>query len=282
MPQGPQLIRLAHSPDPDDAFMFYALARGKLDTGQLHFEHFLRDIQTLNEWARHGKMELTAISFAAYPHVKQRYALLNCGASVGEGYGPMVVAREPMKINELRGRQIAVPGRMTTAYLTLNLLLGADAYQPVVVPFDQILARVAGGQVDAGLVIHEGQLTYEKLSLQRVVDLGQWWHQQTGLVLPLGGNAIRRDLGPKVIGQVAALLEASVRYALSHRGEAVEYALAFGRDLDRRLAERFVGMYVNEWTVDLGELGRRAVGELLARAHAAGLVPDPQPIDFIV
>jgi 1,4-dihydroxy-6-naphthoate synthase len=282
VPDSRQLIRIAHSPDPDDAFMFYALAREKLDVGPFRFEHVLRDIQTLNEWAQRGEMELTAISFHAYPYLKDRYALMNCGASLGDRYGPMVVAREPMSIDALPGRRIAVPGKLTTAYLVLNLLLGLDAYEPVTTPFDQILGHVASGQVDAGLIIHEGQLTYGRESLHCVVDLGQWWHEQTQLPLPLGANAIRRDLGPAVIGKVSRLLGESIRYALDHRAEAVEYALGFGRGLDRQLADRFVGMYVNERTLDLGEVGRRAVAELLGRAHKNGLVPDFKPLDFVM
>jgi 1,4-dihydroxy-6-naphthoate synthase len=275
------LIRLAHSPDPDDAFMFYGLARGGVDPGPYTFEHILEDIQTLNERAMRGVYEMTAISIHAYPHVAERYALTACGSSMGDNYGPMVVTREPATIEQLRGCTIAVPGLMTTAYLALQLLLGKGAFDPRVVMFDQIPAEVAAGNVDAGLLIHEGQLTYAAEGLQLVVDLGQWWMERTGLPLPLGGNVVRRDLGERVYREVTHIMKASIRYGLDHRDEAVKYALQFGRGLDEGLADRFVGMYVNEWTLDYGQRGREAVQRILSEGAAAGLVPAVGAIDFV-
>jgi len=273
-------LRLAHSPDPDDAFMFYGLACGAVDSGPYMFEHVREDIQTLNERARRGEYEVTALSIHAYPYVRDRYALLSCGASMGDNYGPLVVAREPIGTEELTGRTIAIPGRLTTAFLTLQLALGRDSFTPQVVMFDQIPHAVAEGRVDAGLLIHEGQLTYADQKLHRVIDLGVWWLERTGLPLPLGGNAVRRDLGPEVAGDVARLIRSSVRYGLEHRQAAVAYALQFGRGLDVPLADRFIGMYVNEWTLDYGPRGREAVRRLLAEAHRAELIPEPGPIDF--
>jgi 1,4-dihydroxy-6-naphthoate synthase len=274
-------VRLAHSPDPDDAFMFYGLACGAVDPGPYRFEHVLEDIQTLNERAQRGEYEVTALSIHAYPYVHDKYALTSCGSSMGDNYGPMVVVRNPLTIEQLRGRMIAIPGLMTTAYLTLQLLLGKDAFVPKVVMFDQIPDEVAAGRVDAGLLIHEGQLTYPKFGLHLVVDLGVWWQQHTGLPLPLGGNAIRRDLGPEHCRAIARLIRASIEYGLSHRAEAVKYALQFGRGLDGQLADRFVGMYVNEWTLDYGDRGRDAVRRLLADGAAAGLVPAVGELDFV-
>ncbi len=274
-------IRLAHSPDPDDAFMFYPLAKGLIDPGPFEFEHVLRDIQTLNEWAREGRMEVTAISIHAYPYVKDKYRLLNSGSSMGDGYGPVIVAREPMMLDDLRGKTIAVPGEMTTAFLTLNLCLGRGEFAHRVVMFDEIPKAVASGEVDAGLLIHEGQLTYSRLALHNVIDLGVWWQQETDLPLPLGGNTVRRDLGDDVCRQLSAVLRASIQGALEHRQEAVAYALRFGRGLDNALADQFIGMYVNAWTLDYGEKGRQAVRELLGRGHRAGLCPDPGEMDFV-
>jgi len=274
-------IRLAHSPDPDDAFMFYGLARGFVDAGPYRFEHILEDIQTLNERALRGEYEMTAISIHAYPHVADKYRLTVCGASMGENYGPMVVTREPIEVEQLRGRTIAVPGLMTTAYLALQLLLGKDAFEPRVVMFDQIPDEVAAGKVDAGLLIHEGQLTYAAQGLHLVVDLGRWWMQRTGLPLPLGGNVVRRDLGDAVGRDVTRIMQASIRYGLEHRDEAVTYALQFGRGLNPGLADRFVGMYVNQWTLDYGERGREAVRRLLSEGAAAGLVPPVGAFDFV-
>ncbi len=276
-----QEILLGHSPDPDDAFMFYALAHDKIPTGPWRFRHILQDIQTLNERATRGELHITAISLHAYPYVRDRYALLSCGASMGDQYGPLVVAREPMTVGDLAGKTIAVPGEMTSAFLTLNLLLGKGTFNHRVVMFDQILGQVADGQVDAGLIIHEGQLTYGRQKLHNVVDLGVWWHEQTQLPLPLGGNVIRRDLGDAAMHEIAGILRAAIEYALAHRPEAVAYALQYGRDLDRDLADKFIGMYVNERTLDYGDDGRRAVRELLRRGHEAGLVPNVGDIEFI-
>jgi 1,4-dihydroxy-6-naphthoate synthase len=274
-------IRLGHSPDPDDAFMFYPLAKGLIDTGPFTFEHILRDIQTLNEWAMEGRIEVSAISIHAYPHASSRYRLMNCGASMGDGYGPLVVARKPLDIEDLRGKTIAVPGEMTTAFLALNLCLGPATFDHHVAMFDQIPALVAEGQADAGLLIHEGQLTYGQLDLHCIVDLGVWWQAETGLPLPLGGNVVRRDLGEEACLQISRILKRSIRVALERREEAVKYALQFGRDLSTDLTDQFVGMYVNEWTLDYGPRGRKAVVELLTRGHQAGLCPDPGNIDFV-
>jgi 1,4-dihydroxy-6-naphthoate synthase len=274
-------IRLAHSPDPDDAFMFYGLSSGGVDPGAYRFEHILADIQTLNERALRGEYEVTAVSLHAYPHVCDKYALTSCGCSMGDNYGPMVVSREPLSVDQLRGKTIAVPGQMTTAYLVLQLLLGRDAFTPKVVMFDQIPDEVVQGRVEAGLLIHEGQLTYAKHGLHLVVDLGVWWQERTGLPLPLGGNAIRRDLGPAPCREIVGLIKRSIRYSLEHREAAVRYALQFGRGLDLGLADRFVGMYVNEWTLDYGPRGREAVRRLLGDAAIAGLVPDAGEVDFV-
>jgi 1,4-dihydroxy-6-naphthoate synthase len=285
MNDSPCLIRVGHSPDPDDAFMFYALAKNRIATGRYRFEHELVDIETLNRRAFSGELELTAVSLHAYAYLTDRYVLCTCGASMGDRYGPMVVTRGPGSLDSLRQASIAVPGTLTTAYLALRLCLGTE-FSHVVVPFDKILDAVAAGHylgqsVDAGLVIHEGQLTYTESGLHLVVDLGDWWFHQTSLPLPLGANAIRKDLGPQVIRDVHRLLLESIRYGLEHRQEALDYALAFGRDLDRAKADRFVGMYVNEWTLDFGPRGRRAVAELLARGHAAGVVPTLVEPEFV-
>jgi 1,4-dihydroxy-6-naphthoate synthase len=285
-------LRLGHSPDPDDAFMFYGLARGKLDTGPYRFEHVLQDIQTLNQRAMNGELEITAISIHAYPYLADKYALTSCGSSMGDKYGPMVVARETMSLEQLRGKTIAIPGKLTTAFLALQLCLGKGTearrhegtkgeFEFVVVPFDQIPAFVRDGKADAGLLIHEGQLTYEKLGLHLVVELGQWWHERTNLPLPLGGNCIRKDLGAKVMQEVTDILKRSIEYSLEHRAKAVEYALQFGRDLDRSLADKFVGMYVNKWTLDYGPIGRGAIQRLLKEGADAGLVPAIKGIEFV-
>ncbi|MEN6450686.1 MAG: MqnA/MqnD/SBP family protein [Thermoguttaceae bacterium] len=270
-------IRVGHSPDADDAFMFYALAKGKIDTGRYRFEHELVDIETLNRRAEKADLELTALSVHAYAYLSDRYVLCSCGASMGDGYGPMVVARRTISLSELAGKTVAVPGLRTTAFLALQLCLGAD-FRHVVVPFDKILDVVVAGQyegspVDAGLVIHEGQLTYGSQQLELVVDTGRWWLDKTGLPLPLGVNAIRKDLGPEAIRDVHALLRASVEYGLEHRQDALTYALSFGRGLDRSKADQFVGMYVNDWTLDLGPRGRQSVARLLAEGHSAGVIP---------
>ncbi len=276
-----QLIRLGHSPDPDDAFMFYALAAGAIPTDGFRFEHLLRDIQTLNEWAAAGELEVTAISVHAYAYVADKYRLLPHGASMGERYGPIVVAREPMAPQDLRGVVIAVPGLMTSAFLELQLAIGRIA-DPLVVPFDEILETVASGRADAGLVIHEGQLTYPAMGLELVIDLGEWWHELTGgLPLPLGANAVRRDLGEDVMRRLSVLLRESIRFGLDHRQDALEYAGKYGRGLNDDLTDRFVGMYVNDRTLDYGDDGRAAVAELLRRAAEAGLIPAAVPVDFI-
>ncbi len=278
-------IRVGHSPDPDDAFMFHALANGKLDTGPYDFTHELVDIETLNRRAFSGELELTAVSLHAYAYLHETYLLCPCGASMGDGYGPMVVARGGATLDELKHKTIAVPGTLTTAYLALRLCLGVD-FKHVVVPFDEIIAAVERGHyrdqpIDAGLIIHEGQLTYGDRGLALVVDTGKWWLEATGLPLPLGANAIRKDLGSQVIRDVNRLLKQSIEYGLAHRGEALEYALRYGRDLDRSRADRFVGMYVNDWTLDFGPRGRQAVTELLARGHQAGVIPERVVPEFV-
>jgi 1,4-dihydroxy-6-naphthoate synthase len=275
-----QLITVGHSPDPDDAFMFYALAHDKLDTGDLRFRHELQDIETLNRRALRGELEVTAVSIHAYAHLLDKYALLPSGCSMGDRYGPMVVAKRPLSIDELKTARIAVPGTLTTAFLTLRLLLpGGFAYE--VMPFDRILNAVAEGRHDAGLIIHEAQLTFENQGLNLVVDLGVWWQEKTGLPLPLGGNAVRRDLGPETMRQISRLLKESIEYALAHRDDALAYALRYARDMDRALADRFVGMYVNDWTLDYGPRGREAVRRLLEEGHRAGVIPSPVAVEFV-
>lgn len=273
-------IHVGHSPDPDDAFMFYALAKGTIDTGRYRFVHTLQDIETLNRRALQGELELTAVSLHGYAYVADRYALCSCGASMGDGYGPMVVSRKPIRPEDLAGRTIAVPGTLTTAFLTLKLLLG-DRFSHEVHPFDRILRLVADGAVDAGLIIHEGQLTFSDLDLHLVVDLGQWWQEETGLPLPLGANAVRKDLGKEAMRDVTALLRQSIEYGLGHRDDALQYAMQFGRDLDWRRTDRFVDMYVNDWTLDFGRRGRDAVCELLRRGHEAGVIPHRVEPEFV-
>lgn len=280
-----QLIRVGHSPDPDDAFMFHALANDKLDTGPFEFRHELVDIETLNRRAFEGELELTAVSLHAYAHLTDKYLLCPCGASMGEKYGPMVVAREEPSIEQLKNLTIAVPGTLTTAYLTLRMCLGLD-FKHVVVPFDRIIEAVIAGEyegepVQAGLIIHEGQLTYADRDLKLIVDLGQWWFDETSLPLPLGANAIRKDLGAEVIREVNRLLYESIRYGLEHRQEALQYALQYGRDLDQQRADQFVGMYVNDWTLDFGPRGRDAVVQLLTRGHQAGVIPQLIVPEFV-
>ncbi len=272
-------IRVAHSPDSDDAFMFYALAEERLRTGTYRFSHTLQDIESLNRKALQGEYEITAISFHAYVYIADKYILLPCGASMGDRYGPMVVARAALKQDELRGKKIAIPGTMTTAYLTLKL--HQPDFDAVVVPFDQIMSAVRDGAADAGLLIHEGQLTYSNYQLHKIVDLGEWWHQNTGLPLPLGGNVVRRDLGIENIREIAQLLRASIQYALDHRDEALEYAMKYARDLDKKTADRFVGMYVNERTLSYGPDGQRAVQVLFDRAYEAGLIPKRITAEFV-
>ncbi len=272
-------LKLAHSPDSDDAFMFYALATKKIRAGNLKFEHVLADIETLNQRALEGVYDITAISFHAYALVAERYLLLPCGASFGEGYGPVVVARDTLGAQGLKGKRVAVPGRMTTAYLVLRLY--EPEIEPRFTPFDRIIEAVAKGEVDAGVVIHEGQLTYAHEGLTKVVDLGEWWNHETRLPLPLGGNAIRRSLDRRSLQKVAKLLKESIQYSLDHREEALAYALQFVRGLDPATADRFVSMYVNEWTLDYGEQGRHAVQTLLDRGFQAGLLPRPVKAEFV-
>jgi 1,4-dihydroxy-6-naphthoate synthase len=280
-----QLITVGHSPDPDDAFMFYALAHDKLDTGNLRFRHELQDIETLNRRALRGELEVTAVSLHAYAHLLDRYALLPSGCSMGDRYGPMIVARRPMSLAQLKDVPLAVPGTLTTAYLALRLLLASlgKSTPPAheVLPFDQIIDAVAVGKHEAGLIIHEGQLTFQNQGLHLVVDLGVWWQERTGLPLPLGGNVVRRDLGGEVIGQISRLLKESIRYALDHRQDALTYALQYARDMDRDLADRFVGMYVNDWTLDYGPRGREAVRRLLDEGHRAGIIPHAVAVELV-
>mgnify|MGYP001454453683 CR=1 FL=1 len=280
MTQVQTIINVGHSPDPDDAFMFHALANDKIETGRFDFTHTLQDIETLNHRALKGELELTAVSLHGYAYITDKYAICACGASMGDNYGPMVVAREAGSIDSLRGKRIAIPGTLTTAFLTLKLLLGDD-FEYELHPFDEILDVVEAGKVDAGLIIHEGQLTYADQGLSLIVDMGKWWMQETGLPLPLGANAIRKDLGEETMDEVTVLLKKSIQYGLDHRAEALEYALQFGRNLDRSKADEFVGMYVNDWTLDFGERGREAVSVLLQRAHEAGVIPDPVKLEFI-
>lgn len=271
-------ITVAHSPDSDDAFMFYGLATNKVRVPGLHFTHTLCDIETLNRKAMEGVYDVTAISFHAYPYIQDHYALLPSGGSVGDGYGPMIVAHRAFSIQDIKGKRIAVPGTMTTAYLVLRLF--APGVETEVVPFDQIIPQLLEGKHEAGLIIHEGQLTYDKSGLHRIVDLGRWWQKVTGLPLPLGGNAIRRNLGPELMSRVAAALRESIQYALDHREEALAYAMQFARDLDPQMADKFVGMYVNERTLDYGPDGREAVRRLLDMGHTAGIIPQAAKVEF--
>jgi 1,4-dihydroxy-6-naphthoate synthase len=272
-------ISLAHSPDSDDAFMFYGLARGKVPTGDLEITHTLTDIETLNQQAREGVHEVTAISFHAYPYVSDRYALMPCGGSIGDGYGPLLVARSGLEAGDLGSKTVAVPGTLTTAYLALRLY--APDARTRVVPFDRILDEVREGRADVGLIIHEGQLTYGGHGLVKLADLGAWWAEETGLPLPLGGNAVRRDLGPELMARLTRLVRETVRYSLAHRPEALEYAMSFARGMDPAVADRFVGMWVNDMTVECGERGRRAIRALLERGHAAGVIPQRVAVDFV-
>lgn len=272
-------IKLAHSPDSDDAFMFYALATHKLATPGYKYTHVLSDIQTLNDAALTETYDVTALSFAAYPSLRDKYVLLDCGASFGENYGPIVVASKSMKREELAGKRIGVPGLKTTAYLTLKLF--EPNFEPVVMAFDKILDAVKNEVVEAGLLIHEGQLLFPQLGMHRVVDLGVWWHEQTGLPLPLGGNAVRRALGPALGLQIAKTIKDSVEYGLEHREEALNYAMQFARDMETDIADKFVGMYVNRWTLGYGERGKQAVRALIERGTAAGLLPGPPDVEFL-
>ena len=274
-------IKVAHSPDSDDAFMFYGLATNKVRVPGLKFSHTLCDIETLNHQAREGNgvYDVTAISFHAYPYIQKNYALMSCGGSVGDGYGPMLVSTRPFTQDDIKGKKIAVPGKLTTAYLALELFAPGIAVE--VVPFDQIIPQILEGKHEAGLIIHEGQLTYDKSGLHRVVDLGRWWQKVTGLPLPLGGNAIRRSLGPETMASVTQALRESIQYAIDHREEALSYAMQFARDLDTQLADKFVGMYVNERTLDYGDDGREAVRRLLDMGHKAGIIPTRPRLEWV-
>jgi 1,4-dihydroxy-6-naphthoate synthase len=272
-------LTLAHSPDSDDAFMFYALATGKIGAPDLSFTHRLEDIESLNRKALGGIYDITAISFHAYPYLEDEYVLLPSGASFGDRYGPVVVSRARLDSRNLNGKRVAVPGKMTTAYLALQLY--EPGVEAVVTPFDQILDAVAKGETDAGVVIHEGQLTYAGAGLRKVLDLGEWWYEQTKLPLPLGGNAIRRTLGSPTQHKVAALLKESIQFSLHHREEALSYAQQFSRGLDTTTADRFVAMYVNDWTLDYGQRGRLAVQELLDRGFQRGLLPKAVKAEYV-
>jgi 1,4-dihydroxy-6-naphthoate synthase len=274
-------ITVAHSPDSDDAFMFYGLATNKVRTPGLRFQHTLCDIETLNRAAMegNGKYDVSAISFHAYPYVQDKYGLMPCGGSVGEGYGPMIVSAKPLTSEEVRKIKIAVPGTLTTAFLALKLFAPEVATEAV--PFDQIIPQILEGQFEAGLIIHEGQLSYGRAGLHKVVDLGRWWRDMTSLPLPLGGNAIRRELGRETIASINKALRDSIQYALDHREEALEYAMQFARDLDKATANNFVGMYVNERTLDYGKDGRKAIQLLLERGYAAGIIKPEPKVDFI-
>ena len=271
-------ITIAHSPDSDDAFMFYGLATNKVRVPGLRFSHVLCDIETLNRKAIEGVYDVTAISFHAYPYIQDKYALLPTGGSVGEGYGPMIVAQRAYSVADIKRKRIAVPGTMTTAYLVLKLF--APGIETVAVPFDQIIPQILEGKQEAGLIIHEGQLTFDKSGLHRIVDLGKWWQKVTGLPLPLGGNAIRRNLGVPLMALVGSALRESIQYALDHREEALTYAMQFARDLDPQMADKFVGMYVNERTLDYGPDGREAVRRLLDMGHKAGIIPQEAEVEF--
>ena len=273
-------LKLGHSPDPDDAFMFYGLATGKMDGGGYEFEHILQDIQTLNTRAMKGELEITAISLHAYPYVKDKYALMGCGCSMGDNYGPMIVSKKPFTPDELKTKRIAIPGTLTTAFLAMQLLLGKGVHT-VIKPFDEILQYVEAGYADAGLIIHEGQLTYQNNGLVCSIDLGKWWREKAGLPLPLGGNVIRRDLGEPVMREVTGILKRSIEFSLAHRTEAVRHALQYARDMNEKLADEFVGMYVNHWTLDYGPQGRAAVNALLDAGAKASLIPACTPVEFM-
>jgi 1,4-dihydroxy-6-naphthoate synthase len=273
-------ILIAHSPDSDDAFMFYGMATNKVRRPGLKFTHTLTDIETLNQKAiNEAYYDVTAISFHAYPYIQDNYALMACGGSVGEGYGPMIVASRPFTLDEVRKVRIAIPGTLTTAYLTLKLF--APEVETAVVPFDRIIPEVQAGNFDAGLIIHEGQLTYSHSGLHKILDLGQWWRDETGLPLPLGGNAIRRSLGDDLMLTVTGALRESIQHGLEHREPALAYAMQFARDLDHDLANKFVGMYVNERTLNYGEDGKEAIRKLLQMGHERGVIPHPVKVDFI-
>jgi 1,4-dihydroxy-6-naphthoate synthase len=271
-------ITLGHSPDPDDAFMFYALATDRMETGDLHFRHIIQDIETLNHRALKAELDVTAISIHTYAYVLEHYALLTSGASMGDNYGPLLISTTPMTADQAKTKTIAIPGDMTTAALVLRLCLGE--VKTTVIPFDKIMDAVEGGEVEAGLLIHEGQLTYSARGFHKVLDLGEWWMQETGLPLPLGGNAIKKSLGEETIQRVSELLRQSIEYGLANRQVAVRHSMKYGRGMEENLTDLFVGMYVNDYTIDYGEKGRQAVRLLLKRAHEAGIIPSPVQLEF--
>ena len=290
--ESPEIFTLGHSPDPDDAFMFYAMAENKIDLRGYRFEHRLEDIQTLNERARRGELHISAISIHAYAYVADKYALLPCGTSMGDGYGPLVVRKyltpnvqrsasnqAPDARESLRHATIAVPGKMTSAFLALQLFLGEFDF--IVVPFDKIFEAVESGRADAGLIIHEGQLTYARSGFEKIVDLGEWWKRKTGLPLPLGGNVVRKDIPPLVRRDMSEIIRESIDYGLTHRDEAVAYSLAYARDMNRELASKFIGMYVNEFTRDYGEIGRAGISRFLTDAHDKGYIGVPIALEFV-
>jgi 1,4-dihydroxy-6-naphthoate synthase len=274
------VFTLGHSPDPDDAFMFYAMAAHKIDLRGYQFEHRLEDIQTLNERATRGELHISAISIHAYAYVSDRYALLPCGASMGDGYGPMIVAPNELTTQELRTKRIAIPGKMTSAYLALQLYLGPE-FEHVVVPFDQIFDAVKAGRADAGLIIHEGQLTYANSGFTKILDLGEWWKGETGLPLPLGGNVVRKDIPPEVRRELSQIMRESIDYGLAHRDDAVRHSMPYARDMDDALASKFIGMYVNDYTRDYGDTGRKAIREFLGQARTAGYVTREVELEFV-
>jgi 1,4-dihydroxy-6-naphthoate synthase len=275
----PRTIHVAHSPDSDDAFMFYALAEGKIDTGDIRYVHELQDIQTLNERAMRGELEVTAVSIHAYAYLSDRYALLPHGASMGDRYGPRLVSRTQMTRDDVRGKRIAIPGMLTSAYLALRLY--EPDFEPVVVPFDEIEDAVVDGTVDLGLLIHEGQLTYGEKGLRLIADMGVWWFEETGLPLPLGGNVVRKDLGKPLIETISRHLHASIAFGLDHRRAALDHSMKYARGLDRSMADTFVGMYVNDWTLDYGARGREAVRKFLARGVEAGIIDRKVDVTFV-
>ncbi|MBI3973207.1 MAG: ABC transporter substrate-binding protein [Chloroflexi bacterium] len=272
-------LQLGHSPDSDDAFMFHGLASGQVSSGDLEFEHILKDIQTLNQWAMQGRLEITAVSVHAYAYIWQRYAVLTHGASMGRNYGPMLVTQQAIDPKDLRGRKIAIPGKLTSAYLGLRLFL--PEFDEVVVPFDTVMDEVEAGRADAGLLIHEGQLTHGERGLVKVWDMGEWWQAQTGLPLPLGINVVRKDVGPALMARISRLLKASIAYGLEHRQEALDYALQFARGMERTTADTFVGMYVNDLTLDMGDEGKLSIQLLLERGHAARIIPTLPHIEWV-
>ncbi|QVL34420.1 ABC transporter substrate-binding protein [Telmatocola sphagniphila] len=276
-----QLINVGHSPDPDDAFMFYGLAKDKFDTGRYSFVHQLQDIETLNRRAMKGELEVSAVSLHAYSYLTDKYALMPCGCSMGDDYGPMVVARKELTKAELLKTKIAIPGTLTTAFLTLKLYFEGQPFEFEAIPFDEIIPAVESGKFDAGLIIHEGQLTFQNQGLKLHVDLGVWWKKVTGLPLPLGGNVIRKDLGKQTMSEVTRLIQKSIQFSLDNRADALAYALNYARDMDVKLADKFVGMYVNDWTIDYRERGRQAVERLLREGHRMGIIPSPTELEFV-